>query len=149
MRERALVIKTDGEHATVSVDKKDECSKCGMCAFPKGANKIELRAKNPVKAKEGDRVIIERQEGGKLSGAILVFLIPLILIGLATFITYAFIGNEIWILFLSLIFILLWYTILAIIDKKLVFLDKFCSVIVEIEKGEDDERTIHNGQTGI
>ena len=39
MRESALVIKTEGEYATVSIDKKDECSKCGMCAFPKGADK--------------------------------------------------------------------------------------------------------------
>ncbi len=143
MRESALVIKTEGEYATVSIDKKDECSKCGMCAFPKGADKIELRAKNPIKAKTGERVVIEREEGGKLSGAILVFLVPLLLIGLATFITYVFIKNDIWVLFLSIIFIFVWFCILSIIDKKLVFLDKFCSVIIEIE-----EKNIENIQQG-
>ena len=57
--------------------------------------------------------------GFYLLGAILVFLIPLILICLSAIITYFFIKIEIWMLILSVIFIILWYTILAVIDKKL------------------------------
>lgn len=139
MRERATVTSLDGNYAVVSIDKKDECSKCGMCAFPKGADKIEIRAKNGLNAKEGDGVIIERTEGGKLTGAILVFLVPLILIGLSVLINYLFINKEIWTLILSVIFIVLWFLFLGLIDKKLSFLDKYCAEIIEIEnkrKGE-------------
>ena len=119
MRESGLVVKSDSQKATVRLDKKSECASCGMCLFPKNANSIEFSVDNTVGAKEGDTVIIERREETKLLGALLAFLVPLILIGLSVFITYQFIGKEIWILFLSVIFILLWYTILAIIDKRL------------------------------
>ena len=140
MREIAQVIKTETGYATVSVNKKDECSKCGMCAFPKGADKIELRAKNSLNAKVGDKVLIERQEGGKLSGALLVFFVPLLLIGIATLLAYTVLQSEMWVLWLSVIFIAVWFVILAIIDKKLVFLDKFCAEIIQIQESENKEK---------
>ena len=138
MREVATVARLDGNYAIVSIDKKDECSKCGMCAFPKGADKIEIRAKNGLNAVEGDSVIIERTEGGKLTGAILVFLVPLLLIGLSVLINYLFINKEIWTLYLSAIFIVLWFCVLGLIDKKLSFLDKYCAQIIEIKEKQKE-----------
>ncbi len=143
MKETALVIKENGKHAVVSIDKKDECSKCGMCAFPKNANKIELNAKNGVGAKVGDTVIVERAQGGKLTGAILVFLVPLILIGISALINHFFIGNDLWFLGLAVIFIAVWYAILAIIDKKLVFMNKYLSVIIQVVQPKYDIETIN------
>ncbi|MBE5734217.1 MAG: hypothetical protein E7347_04100 [Clostridiales bacterium] len=134
MRESGIITQINGENATVKVDKRDECSKCGMCLFPKGASSIEFNAKNPLNAKVGDTVIIENQKDAKLFGAVLVFLVPLLLIALSAVITYVFIKNEIWMLILSVIFIVLWYTILAVIDKKLKNSLKYCSVIVEIKE---------------
>ncbi len=144
MREQGEVIGTERGYATVSVDKKEECSKCGMCAFPKNAKTVEFRAKNELDAKVGDTVVIERKADGRLSGVILAFLVPLVLIGVAILINCLFINKEIWILILSAIFIALWYTVLAVIDKKLAFNDKFVCVIVEIKESKktDGEQTV-------
>ena len=103
-------------------------------SIPKGASNIEFNAKNDLGAKVGDKVEIEKENDAKLFGATLVFLVPLFLIVLSAFITYVFLKNEIWLLILSVIFIVLWYTILAVIDKKLKNLVKFSSVIVEIKE---------------
>ena len=88
---------TDG-YATVKIDKKEECSKCGMCLFPKNAQSIEVKASDPIGCNEGDKVVIETCEELKLLGAVLVFLVPLLLIGLSVLIGYIVIKSEIWIL---------------------------------------------------
>ncbi len=119
MKETGLVIKIDGEYATVKVEKKDQCSKCGMCLFPKGVDSIEWRAKNLVNATKGDTVVIDTEKEGKLLGALLVFLVPLLLIGLSVLIGYLVIGSELSILILSVVLIALWFIVLSIIDKKL------------------------------
>lgn len=119
MIEVGKVIKTKGDTATVRIDKKDECSKCGMCLFPKNASHIDLDAKNLVGAKEGDNVELVRNEGGKLIGAVLTFLVPLILIIASVAITYLLDIKEIWMLCFSAVSVVLWYIILAFIDKKI------------------------------
>ena len=140
MTEQGIVTKTDRNVATVKVDKKDECSKCGMCLFPKNASSIEFTAQNDVGAQVGDTVIIESKKDYKLLGAILVFLIPLLLIGFSAIITYLFIGYEIWLVILSVISIILWYTILAVIDKRLKNKVEFCPRIIKIIKDEGENK---------
>ena len=134
MREIGIVKKIEGDVAIVTLDKKPECSKCGMCLFPKNVNKIDIRAKNQVNAQEGETVTIEKNGDGKLTGAVLAFLIPLLLIGISAIIGGLIIKKEIWIIVLSLILVVLWYTFLALFDKKLAFLNKFSAVVVEINK---------------
>ena len=137
MREVGIVVNADGKDATVKVDKKDECSKCGMCLFPKNASSIEFLSDNDIGASVGDQVVIERKKEAKLTAAILVFLVPLLLIGLSALLTYLFIGIDIWVLILSIIFIIVWYNILSVIDKKLKNRQDYKHIIVEIlEKGE-------------
>ncbi len=139
MTEIGEVVKIYGDSADVAVSKKDECSKCGLCAFPKGAEKTIISATNEIGAKVGDVVTIKAQKDLRLTSMMLVFLVPLMLIGLATLIDYLFIGVEIWILFLSVIFIVLWYTILAIIDKKVFRNKNYCHVIVSIDTEKNNE----------
>ena len=134
MREIGRVTEIDGKSAIVRVDKKDECSKCGMCLFPKNANHVDFPAENSLKAKVNDLVEIETTKDAKLLGAILVFLVPLILIGLSALLTYLFKISELWTLIFSVIFIILWYTILAVIDKGLKNKSGFCPRIVSILK---------------
>ena len=137
MQEVGKVTKIDGDYIIVAVPKKDECSKCGMCLFPKGASEINLRAKNTLRTKLGDSVKIETTTSqGKTSGVILVFLIPLLLIGLAVLIEKLFIKNEIFILILSVAFMVLWFIILAFIDKKISKKDKYVAKIIEIIDSE-------------
>ena len=140
MKEIGIVTAIQGKSATVKVDKRDECSKCGMCLFPKNASSIDFNARNKLGADVGDKVEIETVKDGKLLGAILVFLVPLILIGLSAVITYIFIKNEIWLLILSVIFVILWYTILAVIDKRFKNSINFSpEIIAIIEKEKKDE----------
>lgn len=138
MTEQGVVVKTNKNTASVKVDKKDECSKCGMCLFPKNASSIEFTAQNDLGAKVGDTVIIESKKDYKLLGAILVFFIPLLLIGISALITYLFIGIETWLVILSVISIILWYTILAVIDKRLKNVSGGVHVIVNILKKGDN-----------
>ena len=145
MTESGKVVKTEGKYATVRIDKKDECGKCGMCLFAANASYTEMRARNDAGAAVGDEAVVETAESGKTLSADLVFLVPLLLIVLAAAIGLFIIGKEIWILLLSLFFILSWYTILGLFDKKLRKIDKFCARIVRITaKGEKDDTD--NGQ---
>ena len=132
MKEFGIVTAVDKNRATVKVDKKDECSKCGMCLFPKGANAVEFNAKNDLDAKVGDKVLIETEKDGKLIGAILAFLVPLILIGISALIGYLVIKSEIWILILSLVLIIAWYVVLSLIDKKIGKTVSFSPKIIKI-----------------
>ena len=132
MREKGLVTSVKGNFATVRVDKKSECDKCGLCLFPKGASAAEFSALNTPKAKEGDTVIIETSGKASLISVLLVFLVPLILIGIAVLIGMFILNSEIWIPLISVILIVLWYTILAVTDKKFKNKTKFFAEIVEI-----------------
>lgn len=137
MQEIGKVSKIEGKYAIVKVQKKDECSKCGMCLFPKNASEIEFRAKNTLSAKENDDVLINTSnERGKLVGMLLVFLVPLLLIGIAVLIEKLFIKNEIFILPISIGLIVVWFFMLSIIDKKIAKNDKYvCEIIEIINKG--------------
>lgn len=132
MIEIGKVKTTKGNLATVVVDKKDECSKCGMCAFPKNSSSIEINCFNEVGAQEGDTVKVEMHGRGKLMGAILVFLIPLLLIGVSVLLGLALIGNELYIPLIAVGLIIAWYLVLALIDKKLKGLKSFTSKILGI-----------------
>ncbi len=138
MTEQAKVIKTSGETANVEIQKTDKCSKCGMCVFPKDAKSTTLEVTNTINAKEGDEVIIEHSTKASILGIFLVFVVPLLLIGVSVVLGYLVINVEIWIVILSVIFIVLWYTILAILDKKLknkmTMRPKIVNIIIEKEK---------------
>ena len=150
MTEEGIVKSADGKTAVVTLDKKTECSRCGMCAFPKNAQSVKMHAENVVGAEVGDKAIAERAKDGRLLAALLVFGVPLLLIGIAAAIAYLWIKKEIFVLVLSLIFLLLWYTILAIIDKKLQKLSGFTWKIVEIyQKGGEDGDSRDNGDGRI
>lgn len=144
MQEIAVVEKVDGKTATVRVDKKDECSKCGMCLFPKNANYLTFKADNALGASPNDSVLIERGEGAKLTAIILVFLVPLVLILVSSLISMLVIHKEIWMLWLSLISITLWFILLSFIDKKYGKLQVQTTKIIQIlsnkQKENSDER---------
>ena len=119
MIESGKIVKTNGDRAVVRIDKKDECSKCGMCLFPKNANHLDIDAVNSIGAKEGDIVEIDRKEGGKFISALLVFLVPLLLVIASVVVTYLCSLEELWILIFSIVTVVLWFIALAFIDKKI------------------------------
>ena len=119
MQEQGLVVKIEGNTATVRVDKKDECSKCGMCLFPKNASHIDFEAQNDLGVVKGDTVIIQTQKEGKLLGVLLAFLVPLILVGAGVLLGLLVFGNELVALGISVVLVIVWYVVLSFIDKKL------------------------------
>lgn len=138
MREVGTVLNTKGEFAEVKVDKKDACSKCGMCLFSENASHTIISCENKVGAKKDQTVLIEMAQRGKLLGIFLIFVIPLILIGASVLISLLVIKNELWTPVLSVVSIAVWYLILSLIDKKIKKRTGFCPSIIEIIKGEDE-----------
>ncbi len=131
MREIGKIISAEGNRAKVAIEKKAGCEKCGMCIFPKGSDTIVFDSVNNTDATVGDTVVMEMKNKGKLLAIILAFLVPILLIAGCVLIGTLVIKNEIIALVSSLISVALWYTILAIIDKKLRKLGKNCPIIVE------------------
>ena len=148
MEETGQVIKTHKNFAAVRVDRKSECESCGMCAFNKNTGYIDFNADNSIGAKNGDKVIIETSEKGKLFGALLVFAVPLLLIAAAAAIALFVIKKEIFALILSLAFIAGWFAVLSLIDKKLKSSKSFSTVIIKIlnenEKEKENGNKEHN-----
>ncbi|MBQ9485844.1 MAG: SoxR reducing system RseC family protein [Clostridia bacterium] len=132
MTEQGVVTQIKGKFAIVSVDKKEECAGCGLCLFKDNATKTEIYAFNVQNAREGDVVIVERSEHGKPLGSILVFLVPLLFIGIAVALNYLFLKNEIWVLALSAAFMVIWYVVLGLVDGKIKKSGAFSSEIVGI-----------------
>lgn len=139
MKEKGVVVK-GGETATVRVDKKDECAKCGACLFSDNAKYVDFNAKNQVGAKDGDEVIISTFENGKLLGAIIVFGVPLLLIGLAALLALTVFKNEILLPIFGVSLTALWFFVLGAADEKIKKMKRFSTEIVEIV----DKKEIEN-----
>ena len=139
MREIGTVKEIKGKTTVVSVDKKDECERCGLCLFKNGEVSAEFSVKTDDRAKVGDKVEIERSENGKFLGAVLAFFVPLLLIGLAVLINYLFIKKEIFILVLSVLLIAVWYGILAAADKSFKKSGAFAAKIVSLLPAAETE----------
>ncbi|MBQ9514412.1 MAG: SoxR reducing system RseC family protein [Clostridia bacterium] len=137
MTEKGVIVKTEKERAIVRVDKKDECSKCGMCLFPKGASFIEYSATNDINAKVGDSVVIEMQKDAKFLAVFLVFLVPLILIGVAFLLNHFITKSDVFLLIFSLGLIILWFFILGLIDKKIKKISGFSPKIIKITEEKE------------
>lgn len=75
MRERGLVVSTNGLVALVQFAKGKHCEGCNVCqAFGEGSAVLE--AKNEVQAKPGDTVEVEIPPKHVLTSSFLVFIVP-------------------------------------------------------------------------
>ena len=91
IEEIGIVVKTEGETARVTVQKRGACEGCtakGACESTSGG--MEIVALNPVNAKEGQTVKVLLQAGTYLKGSMIVYGLPLVL-----FITGAIVGKNI------------------------------------------------------
>ena len=120
MLENGKVIAVSGEMVTVQVTRREECSKCGMCGMKKNSSKIDFIAKKEefTELKNGDIVQIEIVKDFKFIGYLLVFLVPLILIGLGLTVGYI-LKSELYSIILSILLVVIWLPILKLIDKKM------------------------------
>lgn len=94
MRETGVVHKVRGRFATVRFDRKAACENCNMCLKPREANYVELRLENTLNAAVGDKVEVAMGDRAVLTAALLVYAVPLIVMGAALGFTYTL---ELWI----------------------------------------------------
>ena len=128
MKHNAVVIKTDGDKATVSVLREEACSHCAGRVVCGTAKKFEVTVKNPVSANVGDTVVIENESGNVLAYSALVFLAPVAL-ALVMYIIFSQINNVLSAVMAVFGFVLP-FVIAFIIDRK--NRDKRLPVITEI-----------------
>jgi len=91
IEEIGVVVKTEGEMARVSVQKRGACEGCtakGACEST--SEGMEIEALNPVHAKEGQTVKVLLQAETYLKGSMIVYGVPLVL-----FIAGAIVGKNI------------------------------------------------------
>lgn len=81
MTERGVVTKVKGGKATVEFDRKSACDSCHMCAVTKDGMKVKIVIDNDLDARVGDVVNVGMGERFVLTAAFIVYIIPLVLVG--------------------------------------------------------------------
>ncbi|MDP8235243.1 MAG: SoxR reducing system RseC family protein [Candidatus Erginobacter occultus] len=76
--ERGRVIETAGNRVRVRLDRNDSCQTCGLCLFGREGRGMILESENEIGAAPGDRVEMELERRDPLSGAFLLFGLPLL-----------------------------------------------------------------------
>lgn len=82
MTERGVVSKVKGKKATVEFERRSACDQCHMCAVTKDKMTVHVVLENTLDAKVGDFVEVEMGEQFVITAALIVYVIPLILIGI-------------------------------------------------------------------
>lgn len=120
MNQSGIVIKTEGEFATVEVMQTSACVGCSKqegCISCK--KKTKAIAYNPIKAEKGDKVILESKSSTVLLYALLVFVLPLVLCGAGFYISSILGAAQIISFIISAcIFIATYVIIYLIVDKR-------------------------------
>ncbi len=81
MTERGVVTKVKGNRATVEFDRKSACDSCHMCAVTRDGMKVKIVIDNCLDASVGDVVDVAMGERFVLTAALIVYIIPLVLVG--------------------------------------------------------------------
>ena len=82
MTEQGVVTKIKGSRATVEFDRKSACDSCHMCAVTKDGMKVKIVIENSLNACVGDVVNVSMGERFVLTAALIVYIIPLVLVGI-------------------------------------------------------------------
>lgn len=76
--------------ARVVFARKSACDKCGMCMRHKDSMTVYVDVKNELDAKVGDKVAVTMGDSFVLKAAFIVYIIPVLLVGIAIAIGYSF-----------------------------------------------------------
>ncbi len=140
MVEVGQVIEIKKDKAVVRFSRKTSCDKCGMCAFKKDDMFVKCTLLNSLNARVGDSVKVHMGKGYVLTAAVIVYLIPLLLAGIALLATFAF---KEYIQFIAVaVALVAGFTAAAIIDKRVIAKKKgFRPTMVEIININDGGNT--------
>lgn len=130
MIEKGTIVKIKGDKATVQFDRKSACDKCHMCAVTKDSMKVQVVVKNTLNLNVGDYVAVEMGRRFVLTAAFIVYIIPLVLVGIGIGIGYAI--SEMWQVILALIGLVVGFVISAVLDRVLRKKKGFVPVMVDI-----------------
>lgn len=77
MKEEGIVHKIRGTYAVVRFPRKTACEHCNMCLKPRNEMFVEVKVKNTLGAKEGDKVAVVLGERAVISASLIVYTVPL------------------------------------------------------------------------
>lgn len=127
MRQRATVLKTEGNIALIRVsratmcegcEKNGGCSHCHITGLVAGDNHMEARAYNKIGASVGDTVEVESTGSMVLGYAALVFLMPILVCALFYFSASALFQSAIVGALAALGGFVLTFVLIALVDRR-------------------------------
>lgn len=136
MEEIGVVYKVSrSNYATIRFDRKIACENCNMCLKPREENFVELKIKNTLNAKAGDRVRVHMADKAVITASFLVYIFPLVIFGASLFSTFKL---KLWVsLLISFLSLVASFIVVFIMDKiirrKSNFVPKMVEVISEID----------------
>lgn len=118
MKEVGFVHKIKGSTVTVRFERKTACENCNMCLKPREEMYVELRLKNSLNAKVGDKVEVTMGKRAVLTASFIVYVVPLLIMAIVLVATFKL---ELWIsLVASLGSLALSFVGVAIVDKLII-----------------------------
>lgn len=130
MIEKGVIVKIKGDKATVQFDRKSACDKCHMCAVTKDSMKVQVVVKNTLNLNVGDYAAVEMGKRFVLTAAFIVYIIPLVLVGIG--IGIGSVISEMWQAILALIGLVGGFVISVVLDRVLRKKKGFVPVMVDI-----------------
>ena len=118
MKEVGVVHKIKGSMATIRFERKTACENCNMCLKPKEEMYVELKLKNSLNAKVGDKVEVTMGQRAVLTASFIVYMLPLLLMAIVIACTYQL---EVWVsLVASLGSMVVGFICVSLIDKLII-----------------------------
>jgi len=115
VQEIGEVVKLKKNNAVVRFDRKSACDSCHMCAVTKDGMKVETVIPNSLNVNVGDFVAVEMGDKFVLTAAVIVYIIPLLLVGAGIGIGILF--SETMQIILAVAGLLLGFGIAILLDK--------------------------------
>ena len=119
MTGEGVVVSLSGENAVVRICKSSacshDCSSCGACKNPT----FDTLVKNPVGAKEGDKVLICSPSGKLLFVSLVVYILPVILLVMAAVICESFKVSSLVAVLIFAVVILLWIFLIRFANRHI------------------------------
>ena len=133
IKEKATVVKVGNGQVTLTIVRKNECAKCGLCGMKKDENSYNFTVKTDEVFKVGQIVTVTFLKERKLTAIFFALVLPLIALFSGVFIGYV-IGSEAVMLILGILFSATTYFMLKYVDK---WFSKKEGVTPIIEKTEE------------